>query len=278
MRNSDFRVIVVNLGVRIPCVGYGALLDQRHSILVANFGVYEMFHSIFDTFFHAGMLRTALKLSGGASLLCRGDVIMKDSGHLKDQFLTFKRMKSFKNKFYWKPSKKRPNLNPKFPVILLEDDENLGRKFEVVKVERGYARHVLIPEGKADYAIEENLEKYGCLENSSKPRASLKFLNKLKSMHLIMPRPSEESWEISKHHIAHAFKSDYKLHVPVHCMQTDFEAISEFGNYQVYVTVNGESTVPVDLTVKEWEPIYKDDWKDILFGEPEVEQVEYDDI
>lgn len=220
------------------------------------------------------MFRTILNHYG--SSISKGEVLLKDSTSLMPQFFAFKRMKSFKNKFYWKPKKSWPNPNPKFPVILLEDNERLGRKFEVVKVARGLARHVLIPEGKADYAIKENLEKYGCLENESLPRASLKFLNKLKNMHLIMQRPKNESWEISKHHIALAFKNDFKLHVPVHCIDADFEAISQFGEYQVHVIVNGESTVPMNITVKEWEPVYTDEWKEILFGEPDQEEQEAD--
>ena len=210
------------------------------------------------------MLKTALNFR--VPLFFKRETAIKD---VTSVFSYCMRMKSFKNKFYWKPKKSRPNPNPKFPVILLEDDENLGRKFEVVKVERGYARHVLIPEGKADYAITENFDKYNISPSDAKPRASLKFLNKLKSMNLIIPRPKDEKWEISKHHIALGFKNQFKLHVPVHCIDTEFEAISEYGEYQVHVTVNQESTVPVNVTVKEWEPIYQDDWEEILFGEKE---------
>ena len=222
---------------------------------------------IFAFHCRATMLRTTLYLRG--ALFFKSNAVIQGTRSLAEQFFAVKRMKSHKNKFFWKPTKSRPNPNPKFPVILLEDDENLGRQFEVVKVERGYARHVLIPEGKADYAIKENLEKYGVSLTDSKPKASLKFLNKLKNMRLIMERPKDESWEISKHHIARAFKNGFKLHVPAHCIDTDFESITEYGEYQVHVTVNGESTVPVNVTVKEWEPVYKYDWKDILFGEPE---------
>ena len=213
------------------------------------------------------MLRTALNLRSALFFPC--EISTYHGVQVGNLPLSWIRMKSYKNKFYWKPKKGRPNPNPKFAVILLEDDENLGRKFEVVKVERGYARHVLIPEGRADYAIQENLEKYGISPTDTKPRASLKFLNKLKNMHLTLPRPKDESWEISKHHIAFGFKSQFNLHVPVHCIETDFDAISEYGDYQVHITVNEESTVPVNVTVKEWEPVYEDDWKEILFGEEE---------
>ena len=211
------------------------------------------------------MLRKALGLRG--TLFVKYEAVTSYGQNMSDLFSLHTRMKSYKNKFYWKPKKSRPNPNPKFPVILLEDDDNLGRKFEVVRVERGYARHVLIPEGRADYAIKENLEKYDISMNDTKPRASLKFLNKLKNMHLVIPRPKDESWEISKHHIALRFRTQFKLHVPVHCIETDFDAVSEFGDYHVNVTVNGESSVPVNFTVKEWEPIYKGDWEEILFGE-----------
>eukprot|EP00795_Rhopilema_esculentum_P006836 gene6836-12431_t len=206
-------------------------------------------------------------------------LLVRPQCYIYEDLFGLRLMSSFKNKFYWKPKRDKANPRPKFSVILLEDDENLGRKYEVVKVERGYARHVLIPEGKADYAIKENLEKYNCTESAAKPRASLKFLNKLKNMNLILQRPKHESWEISKHHIALAFKNSFKLHVPVHCIRTDFESISSYGDYEVNVTVNRESTVPVKISVQEWEPVYKKGWKELLLGgtKEEEEDVEAHD-
>ena len=199
-----------------------------------------------------------------------GKDLVTTSNITNEQFVMVRQMTSFKNKFYWKPERRKANPRPKFPVILLEDDENLGRKGEVVKVERGYARHKLIPEGRADYAIKENLEKYGCSTGSeATARASLKFVKKLQNMPLKMARRSDESWEISKHHIALAYKKKYKLHVPVHCIETDFEAITEFGDYVAHITVNGETTVPVNITVHEWEPVYEKGWKEILEGQNE---------
>lgn len=47
-------------------------------------------------------------------------------------------------------------------VILLQDIENLGKKYEVKDVKDGYARNFLIPKGLAKIATEESLEK---LEN-----------------------------------------------------------------------------------------------------------------
>eukprot|EP00794_Sanderia_malayensis_P015082 gene15082-16638_t len=182
-------------------------------------------------------------------------------------------MASFKNKFFWKPVKYKANRRPKLSVILLEDDIHFGRKGEVAEVERGYARHVLIPNNKADYATKENLEKYGCTESKDIPRASLKLINRINKIHLKMQRPRDQPWEISKHHIAFSLRRQSKLHVPVHCMETDFESIFEFGEYSVDIQINSEATATINITVQEWQPEYKDDWKDILFGKDDnIEQ------
>lgn len=44
-------------------------------------------------------------------------------------------------------------------VILLENDEKLGRRGEVVSVKDGYARNYLIPKGLATYVTADNLRR-----------------------------------------------------------------------------------------------------------------------
>lgn len=43
-------------------------------------------------------------------------------------------------------------------VILLQDIENLGKKYEVKEVKNGFARNFLLPKGLAKPATEKNLE------------------------------------------------------------------------------------------------------------------------
>ena len=49
-------------------------------------------------------------------------------------------------------------MGKRIPVILVEDFERLGQKFDVVTVAAGYARNYLIPKGIAIEASERNLK------------------------------------------------------------------------------------------------------------------------
>eukprot|EP00928_Gymnodinium_smaydae_P087634 TRINITY_DN71876_c0_g1_i1.p2 TRINITY_DN71876_c0_g1~~TRINITY_DN71876_c0_g1_i1.p2 ORF type:complete len:284 (+),score=59.88 TRINITY_DN71876_c0_g1_i1:83-934(+) len=46
------------------------------------------------------------------------------------------------------------------PVVLLETVRGVGRKGEIVKVKRGYARHRLVPNGLAVFGTWENIDMY----------------------------------------------------------------------------------------------------------------------
>lgn len=56
-------------------------------------------------------------------------------------------------------------------VILLEDIEKLGKKFEVVEVADGYARNFLIPKNLAEPATKETRERLKVLKEAEVKRA-----------------------------------------------------------------------------------------------------------
>ena len=183
------------------------------------------------------------------------------------------------NQWYWRPIPKNhfANKKPRMVVVLQQDHEKLGRKGDIIQVKRGYGRNILIPQGIADYASDEQirmvkrreaglLDEVEDVDSDGKRRiADPKLLPRLESLLLTVERPKDEPWEITEHHLAREFRR-VQIHVPVGCMKLS-EPINSFGDYIVEVTVNKSVTVPVKMTVKEWEPKYTEEWKAVLFPE-----------
>lgn len=161
------------------------------------------------------------------------------------------------------------NPNPRLKMILLEDVENIGIKGSIVEVKRGTGRNYLIPEKRAVYATEENMEKYGISKDNKDTTRNLPMnvVKYLKKCHVDLITPylldihemTRENWVITRHDIREYFHRDSGLQVPIHCMEIkncenkipDDHVIRQYGNYTVKVTIDKIMTIPVPLTVSE---------------------------
>ncbi|XP_071826724.1 large ribosomal subunit protein bL9m-like isoform X2 [Apostichopus japonicus] len=138
-------------------------------------------------------------------------------------------------------------------VILTEDVPGVGLKDDIVAARKGLVRNKLIPRELAVYASLENLKERASRlqEDASGPkRLSLlaqETIHHMQSKPLRLVLHEDQEWEVlPKEPILQAFKKD-GVFVPEYALELPDEPITEFGVYQLQVTVNGVKTVPVEM-------------------------------
>lgn len=144
------------------------------------------------------------------------------------------------------------------PVILVKDVEGVGLRGEVLGVARKLARNMLLPTGAAIYASPENLAKH---KEESKnvediPRQSIvaqKTIRQLQAMTLRIPMNPNVSWTLNKTHVRVAFRKT-GVQVPQDCLTIPDEAVTQFGDTVVKVTVNKLDTVTVKAVIYPYDP------------------------
>ena len=151
-----------------------------------------------------------------------------------------------------KPWKQRPNRKAKLPLVLTEDVDKLGRRGHVVRVEHGYGRNWLLPQGKAVYATLDNMELYGAREEmqGSESEADIAaFVKGVFAKHDIsVTVPSEGGeWSVHEQHIAKELRR-FRLHVPLDCIQLS-EPITSIGAHPVSLTVDNENEISFTVNV-----------------------------
>lgn len=182
-------------------------------------------------------------------------------------------LKPFKNrhKLYEFVEDTQHKTKKSVKVILTEDVPGIGLKYDIVAVRKGTVRNRLIPENLAVYASPENLEERAqAIKESAMGAKRLSLLAQetiqhMQSKPLRIAIHEDQEWkELERERVLHAFKMD-GVHVPDYALKLPDEPVTEFGEYQIYVTVNGVKTVPVDMhvTKQEREKVEESDTDDI---------------
>ncbi|KAI0237956.1 39S ribosomal protein L9, mitochondrial [Lamellibrachia satsuma] len=163
--------------------------------------------------------------------------------------------KTLKRREYIYSIEENTDLKPagNMTVILVKDVEGVGLRGQVLTVTKKLARNVLIPTSAAIYASPENLMKN---EEERKniediPRQSIvaqKTIRQLQAMTLRIPMNPNVSWTLNKTHVRVAFRK-MGVQVPQDCITIPDEAITEFGDATVKVTVNKLDTIPVKAII-----------------------------
>ena len=143
-------------------------------------------------------------------------------------------------------------------IILLQDVENLGSKFDVVKVKAGYGRNFLLPQGMAKVANSSNVKH---LEEIRKQQ-SAKIAKKMEDMQKIADQLKDKVLQIGAKagtsgklfgsvttiQIADALKSQFDLDVDrkkIHLA----EEIKNLGTYKATVNLFKEIVADINFEV-----------------------------
>jgi large subunit ribosomal protein L9 len=143
-------------------------------------------------------------------------------------------------------------------IILLQDVENLGSKFDVVKVKAGYGRNFLLPQGMAKVANASNVKH---LEEIRKQQ-SAKIAKKMEDMQRIADQLKDKVLQIGAKagtsgklfgsvttiQIADALKSQFDLEVDrkkIHLA----EEIKNLGAYKATINLFKEIVADINFEV-----------------------------
>lgn len=143
-------------------------------------------------------------------------------------------------------------------IILLQDVENLGSKFDVVKVKAGYGRNFLLPKGLAKVANTSNVKH---LEEIRKQQ-SAKIAKKMEDMQQLADQLKDKVLQIGAKagtsgklfgsvttiQIADALKSQFNLEVDrkkIHLA----EEIKNLGTYKATVNLFKEIVADINFEV-----------------------------
>lgn len=134
-------------------------------------------------------------------------------------------------------------------LILLEDIDKLGYKYDVVTVKNGYGRNYLIPQGLAMIANSDNRRKLNdIIDKQAAEEAELKghyqeIADKLKDVTLKIGAKSGTSGKIfgsvTNIQIAAALKDQFGVEVERRKIQLP-EEVKSIGNYEVLLKLHPE--------------------------------------
>lgn len=143
-------------------------------------------------------------------------------------------------------------------IILLQDIKKVGKKHEVKNVADGYARNLLIPQGKAMAATQQNIKTIQSMEVMKVKQTTAQIakvkevVQKMGSDAIVLTAKANEKGSlfagIDANTLHEALKSQHKLFVaPEHLL---LEApIKEVGAHEVAIVV-AEERVPMKIVVE----------------------------
>lgn len=161
--------------------------------------------------------------------------------------------RSYGQRLESKQWKQRPNRRSKLALILTEDVSKLGRSGHVVRVEHGYGRNWLLPQGKAVYATPDNIERYNAKEQDADSDIDVEaFVRNVFSRHqitLTAPGAVNEggAWAVYEHHIAKELRR-FRLHVPLDCIHLP-APLTSHGAHEVSLKIDERTDIPFTVHV-----------------------------
>ncbi|XP_072173688.1 large ribosomal subunit protein bL9m-like isoform X2 [Diadema setosum] len=150
------------------------------------------------------------------------------------------------------------NPRRKLQLILTQDVPKYGLRGDVITVDKRIGRNKLLPSGVAVYASPENLKEFALAKQEEDDKAAplrltpmaVKTIAFLKKNQLPVKMHHELKWDvITKDHVIHAFRHNFGVVVPEHALTLPDEPITDFGTYNITVTVNGLETIPMEMNV-----------------------------
>ncbi len=143
-------------------------------------------------------------------------------------------------------------------IILLDDVEKLGNKFDVVTVKNGYGRNYLIPQGLALIANESNLKRLGEVrrredEHAEKRRDEIEALKVLLESKVLKIGAKVGSSDkifgsVTNVQIAQALKEQFDIDVDRRKIRLE-EEIKTIGTYSAPIDLHKEVDVIVNFEV-----------------------------
>ena len=163
--------------------------------------------------------------------------------------------RSYGQRLESKQWKQRPNRKAKLALILTEDVPKLGRRGHVVRVEHGYGRNWLLPQGKAAYATPDNRALYDAKDRQqdSDSDADIEaFVRSVFTKHTItISSPSGvgegEEWAVYEHDIAKELRR-FRLHVPLDCIHLP-APLTSHGAHEVTLKIDDTAHIPFTVHI-----------------------------
>lgn len=144
-------------------------------------------------------------------------------------------------------------------IILLENIDKVGGKFEVIKVKNGFGRNYLIPQGKALIANETNMKRLADYEHRAKKKMQRllgdiqSIAAKLKETTLQIGAKAGTSGKIfgsvTNIQIANALKDQLDMDIDRRIIE--IPEVKELGSYVAVLNLHPDVDTRINFEVKE---------------------------
>ncbi len=158
-------------------------------------------------------------------------------------------------------------------IILLQDIENLGKKYEIKTVKHGYARNFLLPQNLVKLATKENLkwleeQKKLLAKRAQEELEKIEFLvSKIDGLELLIPVKVGEQGQLFESITDQRISTELKkLGFEIKKEQIELkEPLKELGEFMVKINfthaLEAEIRIIISLEEKQKEEIFEDEEK-----------------